>query len=1044
MDAISFVLGVRATALRSENLQDLIYQQDKEGKGKSRCFVKLVYLRKAGSKRDEEEIHFQRSILYDGKDKKTDKDKYVSEYRINNEVVSWDDYNKRLASFNLIVKARNFLVFQGDVESIVTKSGTELTRMLELISGSDELREDYEETKKNKADAEENTIFNFQKRRGITAEKKQYKEQLKEAERFNKLKDQQAEIQTNHLLFQLFYLNKDIEDTETDLKQKSEELGKLQKKKDSADKQLSEKKKDQAKLHQKSMAEERKTSKKLKELDKAKPALISAQESIAHTTRRIESNRTTVDKLEEERDSQAKKIESLEEDLGEVERQEREFEDEWKQQQKKMKVTLDEDQWREYNRRKEEAAKRTAKPQQELTHIERAQSLDEEALKREEAKMNELSTQLRQLEELRAQLMTRRARVEEVINEANARTKELKSEIDDINGNNQKARTRQEELGELLREVQEELQQVKVHNLETDRENRFRELVATLKRLFPGRVYGRVPDIASANNKAYHKALAVAMGNQLDSIVVHDERTAMECIRYMRDQRVGTATFLPLDTLVTVPVPDRLRNLGGSAKPLIDVLKFDEQFTKVVEYVVGHALVTDTLDEAKKLAYNRRGEKFKVVTLDGTLIYKSGLITGGYAEDVEARATRWEEKKIDEIRKRRDQYLQELSEIGQTLRSFAREEQLRSQQSALESKLKFSKYDLEVTEGKLKKNDEEISELNSAIKKLKPTINKLTAAIDARRADIDRLKDEIHKIEDEQFKDFSKTVGVSNIREYEETRMRLAKERSEKTVFFTTQKSRIQNLLEYERQRDLEGPIERLKEKISEDEKEKKRLQEQEREAGKEVKKHEKELDEINKGYKEVMEQVNELELAVKTLRKEAESLGRAVAAIGRGVVAAETSLDQFRAKRHALYLQSRSIEKGLPIEDGQENMPQEGADPTDPTELKNTLVKEDDIVLKFDELSAGERKLTNAQKREERQNQYLDDLQKIAVELDKIAPNLKAVDRMADVTARLEETEGEFNSAKNKARDALEQFRKIRDERYVVAILNHAIRTKS
>jgi structural maintenance of chromosome 1 len=274
--------------------------------------------------------------------------------------------------------------------------------------------------------------------------------------------------------------------------------------------------------------------------------------------------------------------------------------------------------------------------------------------------------------------------------------------------------------------------------------------------------------------------------------------------------------------------------------------------------------------------------------------------------------------------------------------------------------------------------------------------------------------------------------------------MRLAKERSEKTVFFTTQKSRIQNLLEYERQRDLEGPIERLKEKISEDEKEKKRLQEQEREAGKEVKKHEKELDEINKGYKEVMEQVNELELAVKTLRKEAESLGRAVAAIGRGVVAAETSLDQFRAKRHALYLQSRSIEKGLPIEDGQENMPQEGADPTDPTELKNTLVKEDDIVLKFDELSAGERKLTNAQKREERQNQYLDDLQKIAVELDKIAPNLKAVDRMADVTARLEETEGEFNSAKNKARDALEQFRKIRDERYVVAILNNAIQTQS
>jgi structural maintenance of chromosome 1 len=80
--------------------------------------------------------------------------------------------------------------------------------------------------------------------------------------------------------------------------------------------------------------------------------------------------------------------------------------------------------------------------------------------------------------------------------------------------------------------------------------------------------------------------------------------------------------------------------------------------------------------------------------------------------------------------------------------------------------------------------------------------------------------------------------------------------------------------------------------------------------------------------------------------------------------------------------------------------------------------------------LPQDERRLTNVQKREERHNQYLDELQKIAVELDKIAPNLKADERLKDVKSRLQGTEQEFTEAKAKARDAGERFKRIRDER--------------
>lgn len=99
MDAISFVLGVRTNQLRGAQLKDLIYtfdDREKEHKGR-RAFVRLVY-----QLANESEIKFTRTITSAG----------ASEYRIDDSVVNWDVYNARLKSLGILVKARNFLVFQ--------------------------------------------------------------------------------------------------------------------------------------------------------------------------------------------------------------------------------------------------------------------------------------------------------------------------------------------------------------------------------------------------------------------------------------------------------------------------------------------------------------------------------------------------------------------------------------------------------------------------------------------------------------------------------------------------------------------------------------------------------------------------------------------------------------------------------------------------------------------------------------------------------------------------------------------------------------------
>src|SRR5689334_448168 len=115
MDAISFVLGIQSRQLRSSQLKDLLHRMPNEGPGKRKASVTVVY----EASKDEiagvdegEEIEFTRMISANG----------VGSYRLNGKEVSYDKYESQLREIGVIIKARNFLVFQGDVEAIASKN----------------------------------------------------------------------------------------------------------------------------------------------------------------------------------------------------------------------------------------------------------------------------------------------------------------------------------------------------------------------------------------------------------------------------------------------------------------------------------------------------------------------------------------------------------------------------------------------------------------------------------------------------------------------------------------------------------------------------------------------------------------------------------------------------------------------------------------------------------------------------------------------------------------------------------------------------------
>jgi cation diffusion facilitator CzcD-associated flavoprotein CzcO len=74
-------------------------------------------------------------------------------------------YNERLKEFGILVKARNFLVFQGDIESVASKSPKDLTALIEQVSGSEELKKDYEGALKDRHVCEDEQHAAFTKRK---------------------------------------------------------------------------------------------------------------------------------------------------------------------------------------------------------------------------------------------------------------------------------------------------------------------------------------------------------------------------------------------------------------------------------------------------------------------------------------------------------------------------------------------------------------------------------------------------------------------------------------------------------------------------------------------------------------------------------------------------------------------------------------------------------------------------------------------------------------------------------------------------------------
>ena len=83
---------------------------------------------------------------------------------------------------------------------------------------------------------------------------------------------------------------------------------------------------------------------------------------------------------------------------------------------------------------------------------------------------------------------------------------------------------------------------------------------------------------------------------ELINVRAHDVlpvRSYQDCIQYLKEQRLQTMTFIPLSTIRVKPVDERLRQLGGSAKLVLDVIQYDETIERAMLYALGCVLICE-------------------------------------------------------------------------------------------------------------------------------------------------------------------------------------------------------------------------------------------------------------------------------------------------------------------------------------------------------------------------------------------------------------------------------------------------------------------
>ncbi len=258
-------------------------------------------------------------------------------------------------------------------------------------------------------------------------------------------------------------------------------------------------------------------------------------------------------------------------------------------------------------------------------------------------------------------------------------------------------------------------------------------------------IHGTLSQLITAPAE-YAVAIETALGAAIQNIVTDSENTAKLAINFLKENRAGRATFLPLTSVKSRPFTEKgLENCEGFVDMADRLLEFDNKYAEIIGSLLARTAVVDNIDNgiamAKKYSY-----RFKIVTLDGQVLNAGGSMTGGSRGSGAGFLSRATE--IESLKEKVAVLEKQLADKQETFKNLSEE-------------LALVQAELDASEAELIKAQEDIIRAESALNLIKDRYAAAKGHIDELEAEKERAAARIAEAEDAEKKADAEIAAVT-------------------------------------------------------------------------------------------------------------------------------------------------------------------------------------------------------------------------------------------------------------------------------------------
>lgn len=718
IDSILFALGLSTSrTLRAEKLFHLISTHTK----RNEAVVKVTF-GETGDENENQDFTVSRKI-------KKSTQGYNSIYYLNDKIVTLTEIHTLLEKHNITPNSYNVMM-QGDVTSITNCSSNERRKIIDEIAGIADFDRRIEQATNELETVEKRVEKSSLILSEVDVRLEQLKEEREVALKYQKLKEEKIGLEGQINTVKFFDLKRNLEKAHENIL----EFTKKKKQEEAKHKDLDERLNLIKSKYQEisNLVREKGEAQQIeikKQAEETKGAIERKQSAINYADKQIQDGLKGAENSKNGIEVQKKKIVDTELKIQLKKDEIKGIEENIKIQKAELKKILEE---------------MTGLNQTADQHIEKRNQLRKELETLQDKENNLIKEKLpleSELKGLQKELSDAKEQIEKLKDFKknfysnkdllNTQVEELKREMEDLKIVQQNAMhdldTTKNEVSDLNYNIQ--MAYRKISTMEAQKQaaedaNFGRAIDTVINAKIKG-VHAPLVKLGKVD-KEYSTAMEIAIGGRMTHVVVDDEHVGSVAIELLKSSNAGRATFIPLNKLKNCPAKLPLPKDKGVIDYAINLIDFDDKYLNAFYYAVGDTLVVEDLTCAKKLM-----GKYRVVTLDGEIIEKSGSMTGGAVRKSGLKFSQNEDEELDKFKLRLKDMEKQCAELENKRISLEKKlEDVRVNYS--NTMTEYNKANMEL--GSLMKNSEEnerlIDEKTEFIKLSDPKIDSISKKLD--------------------------------------------------------------------------------------------------------------------------------------------------------------------------------------------------------------------------------------------------------------------------------------------------------------------------